>query len=202
MKHELYAVTNRHLCVGSFPDRIAALCRGGVSGVILREKDLSHKDYMSLSQQLLDICSRFCVPLIVNSDIDAARTLSVHRIQLPFPAFDCGANQTAFSHIGVSVHSTPEARRAEQLGASSLIAGHIFPTDCKPNLAPRGLDFLRRVCASVRIPVYAIGGITRENIIDTLHAGAAGVCIMSELMTCSDPEKTAREYYNMIERFR
>ena len=67
-----------------------------------------------------------------------------------------------FSVRGVSVHSVEDARLAEQCGATYLTAGHVFVTDCKKGLAPRGLDFLHEVCSSVKIPVYAIGGIHEE----------------------------------------
>ena len=84
--------------------------------------------------------------------------------------------------MGTSVHSPEEAALAEKLGASYVTAGHIFATDCKKGVPPRGLDFLENVCKSVKIPVYAIGGITRSNMHLALEKGAAGVCVMSGLM--------------------
>ena len=72
--------------------------------------------------------------------------------------------------------------QAQQLGASYITAGHIFATDCKKGLPPRGLGFLKDICRRVDIPVYAIGGITEENMVSALEAGAEGVCIMSGLM--------------------
>ena len=69
-----------------------------------------------------------------------------------------------FRIIGASCHSVEEAREAVELGCNYIIAGHIFATDCKKGLPGRGLDFLKEVCASVSVPVYAIGGINSENI--------------------------------------
>jgi thiamine-phosphate pyrophosphorylase len=68
------------------------------------------------------------------------------------------------------------------LGASYVTAGHIFATDCKKGLEPRGITFLENVCASVDIPVYAIGGISSDNYMEALDAGAQRVCMMSALM--------------------
>lgn len=68
------------------------------------------------------------------------------------------------------------------MGACYVIAGHIFSTDCKKGVPPRGLAFLREVTNSVSIPVYAIGGITVENSGEVFAAGAAGVCMMSQWM--------------------
>lgn len=86
--------------------------------------------------------------------------------------------------IGCSIHSVEEAVEARNMGASYITAGHVYVTDCKKGLAPRGLDFLKNVCDSVDIPVYAIGGINiddgrREEV---KKYGAAGSCIMSGMM--------------------
>lgn len=84
--------------------------------------------------------------------------------------------------IGVSVHSAEEAVMGERMGAGYVTAGHVFLTECKKGLPARGLPFLRSVCESVRIPVYAIGGITPDRVNDVLDAGAAGFCVMSGIM--------------------
>ena len=85
---------------------------------------------------------------------------------------------------GVSVHAVEEAKEAVGLGASYLTAGHVFATDCKKGLAPRGLPFLKEICDVAKVPVYGIGGIgpDPEQIRQTLEQGAAGVCIMSGMM--------------------
>ena len=80
---------------------------------------------------------------------------------------------------------------AERLGATYVTAGHVYVTDCKKGLAPRGLDFLRNVCKSVSIPVYAIGGIqldadthtiAQNQVAEIASCGAKGGCIMSGMM--------------------
>lgn len=107
--------------------------------------------------------------------------------------------QQFFKVIGTSVHSVEDAIKAEQLGATYMTAGHIFATDCKKGLPPRGLDFLKNVCDAVEIPVYAIGGIniaSNDNstaydamphisvprLADVMECGATGGCIMSGMM--------------------
>jgi thiamine-phosphate pyrophosphorylase len=89
-----------------------------------------------------------------------------------------------FEKIGTSVHSIEDIKEAERLGAAYATAGHIYATDCKRGLPPRGLDFLADVCAAATLPVYAIGGIHFDTaqIDEVLARGAAGACIMSEFM--------------------
>ena len=75
---------------------------------------------------------------------------------------------------------------AEKLGCTYITAGHVFATDCKKGLPPRGLSFLKEVCYSVTIPVYAIGGIDENNMEAVRQAGAAGGCMMSGFMLEKD----------------
>jgi thiamine-phosphate pyrophosphorylase len=90
--------------------------------------------------------------------------------------------RNSFRYLGASCHSVEDAVKAERLGCTYITAGHIFATDCKKGVPPRGLEFLKEVCESIDIPVYAIGGINSENMNLTIEAGAKGVCIMSGFM--------------------
>ena len=98
------------------------------------------------------------------------------------------------------LHSVEEAVEAQNLGASYITAGHIYATDCKKGLAPRGLEFLKEVCDSVTIPVYAIGGIdvdgTRRD--EVKMCGAAGSCIMSGMMSCRNCFVPVIKIYFMV----
>ena len=97
--------------------------------------------------------------------------------------------------LGASCHSVAEAVEAERLGCTYITAGHIFDTDCKKGVPGRGLSFLQEVCETVRIPVYAIGGVTHENFPEVKRVGAAGVCVMSGLMTCGNVEDYIDKFF-------
>ena len=71
---------------------------------------------------------------------------------------------------------------AQELGAAYVTAGHVFATDCKKGLPPRGITFLEEVVKSVKIPVFAIGGVNSSNIEEIKQTGAAGCCMMSGFM--------------------
>ena len=144
--------------------------------VLLREKDLDFDKYSALSREAARICGAQGVPLIPHTHpVPGNRNLHV--------PFGLASEELARKYaLSVSVHSAEEARRAEALGTQFLIAGHIFATGSKQGLPPRGLEFLREVCEAVGIPVFAIGGITDQNIKACLAAGAAGVCRMSYWM--------------------
>ena len=98
--------------------------------------------------------------------------------------------------LGVSVHSKEQAEKALALGADYLTAGHIFATDCKKGVPPRGLSFLKEICDLSPVPVYAIGGITGENASLAAEKGAKGVCVMSGLMECENPYEYVKNFKN------
>lgn len=179
--YKIISVTNRRLC-GDFFVRVREISESGAE-IILREKDLSETEYEKLAAEVMKIAPETTLHTYVN----AARRLGCKKIHLPMPILrEKYAELTDFKIIGASVHSVDEAEEAENLSASYVTAGHIFATDCKKGVPPRGLEFLAEVCGRVKIPVYAIGGIDPENARSAIDAGAAGVCFMSGLMTCAN----------------
>lgn len=191
---DVVCVTHRKLCDDLF-GRIWGIRKNKIS-VILREKDLSESEYEELAKKVVEICPN----VILHSYINVAEKLGVKRIHLPLYLMHENIPKK-FETIGVSVHSTEEARLAEKLGATYVTAGHIFVTDCKKGLEPRGTDFLRNVVSSVKIPVYGIGGISPDNIGEIQSTGAKGSCIMSEFMQCDDVKKYLdKTYKNLLKK--
>lgn len=186
---DIIAVSNRALA-DDFFNQLKKISNVGIP-IILREKDLSESEYEALARRVTEDCGN----VILHTFIDAAKKLNHKKIHLPMHILRT-AELTGFDIVGASVHSAAEAVEAQKLGASYVTAGHIFKTDCKKGVSPRGLDFLKSACEAVNIPVYAIGGITPENAYLAADAGASGVCIMSGLMKCND----INYYINKIRR--
>lgn len=177
------AVTNRRICERPLPLQMERLKAAGVQAVILREKDLSEEEYADLAAEVLSAGERLGLPVILHSFWEIAERMGWQSIHLPLPILrENPALAGQFAHVGTSVHSLAEALEAERLGAAYLTAGHIFPTQCKPGLPPRGIAFLEEICRNVSVPVYGIGGIHAQNVHEVMRSGAAGVCMMSEMM--------------------
>ena len=181
----LLAVTNRHLSVHPYPEQITRICQTHPKGLILREKDLEAESYLALAAQVLDICHKYDVPCILHTFWKEAIALGCTSIHLPLPLLRAHKEElSGFSLVGTSIHAPAEAEEAEKLGATYITAGHIYATDCKKGLPPRGLVFLEEVCRKVSIPVYAIGGIkiNEKQLQEVMDCGAKGGCIMSGMM--------------------
>lgn len=185
------AITNRRLCESSLGEQIARLANEKVHRpdlLILREKDLPENEYEALAREVLSLCEDLNLRCILHTYVETARRLRVDGIHLPFSLWRKHLEELSdFSFLGVSVHSVEEARFAQEHGVSYLTAGHIFATDCKKGAPPRDLDFLKEVCESVYVPVYAIGGITPQRIPEIVQGcpSIAGVCMMSYYMKLS-----------------
>lgn len=187
---EIICVTNRRLC-GDFLTQLEKIASAKPDRIILREKDLSADEYSVLSEKALEICRCYKVKCTLHTFTEVAVNLGADSIHLPLHILReiSESDKRNFTEIGASCHSAEEAVEAVNLGASYITAGHVFATDCKKGLAPRGLDFLRVVAESVSVPVFAIGGISADNFADVIAAGADGACIMSGFMRSDNPQK-------------
>lgn len=191
---DILCITNQKLCKIDFLTQIEKIASAHPAGIILREKDLTEDEYTVLARKVLEICQMHNTPCILHSFCHAAIRLGCRRIHLPLPILRTLSedDKKTFDVLGASCHSIEDALLAESLGCTYISAGHIFDTDCKKGIPGRGLLFLEELCSSVSIPVYAIGGITPDNIFSARNAGAAGGCIMSSFMTCEMPDTLIR----------
>lgn len=179
-------VTNRHLAgERSFLEQILRIAGERPKAIVLREKDLSEEEYEKLARQVLEIGRQEQVPVILHHFVKTAKVLQAERLHLPLQELIALSEEDRqqFTCLGTSIHSLDELKSAMQAGASYVFAGHIFPTDCKKDLAPRGLDFLEEICEQSNIPVYALGGIHEKNARACVSRGAAGIAIMSGAMS-------------------
>lgn len=185
----LIAVTDSASCprpLAEQIERLTKLTELRPQAVILRAKALDKAAYRTLALQAQQSCEAAGIALILHSDWQLARELGISMLHLPLALLRqiSEYERAYFTWLSTSVHSVGEAQEAQALGATVLIAGHIYTTQCKAGLAPRGLGFLQSVCSAVSLPVYAIGGISFDA---SQHAelkanGARGACVMSAYM--------------------
>lgn len=185
----LIAVTDSASCPRPLPEQIERLTRltqQRPQAVILRAKDIDSEAYRTLAKSAQQCCTAASLPLILHSDWRLAHELGINRLHLPLALLRQipACERAHFAWLSTSVHSVDEALEAQSLGASVLIAGHIYATQCKAGLTPRGLSFLHEVCKAVQLPVYAIGGIgfNKAQHAELLAQGARGACVMSAYM--------------------
>ena len=193
---DIICVTARKLCSGDFWGQLEKIAEASPKYIILREKDLDEDEYSALARKAMEICFHSETKLVLHYYWKTAVELGVDSIHLPLHILRelTAEERKCFRLIGASCHSVEDAVEAEKLGADYITAGHVFETDCKKGLPPRGLDFLHSVCESVKIPVYAIGGIAPENFGQVIEAGASGACVMSGFMKSAQPKELMSKF--------
>ncbi|MDA3078000.1 thiamine phosphate synthase [Campylobacter sp. JMF_06 NA1] len=198
---KITAISNLELCGGkeALKEKISRLCEAGISEIILREKNLNESEYCALFCEVLQICNHFGVRLFLHNFLDLAFDLEHKFIWLPLGVLqnfrqNSTRNLSEFEKIVVSAHSTGEAKIALNLGANALCLSHIFPTNCKENLEPKGLDLIRNVREFWGGEIYALGGINSSNFRLALGMGADNIAIMSEAMTCENEIKFLEKF--------
>ena len=200
-KIKLNIISNRKLCenenlekqiekIFSAYQRKIILENFEIVALTLREKDLNKNKYLKLVEKIYPICQKYRIDLILhqNYDLRLDNKYNIKGLHLSYNTFK-SLNKNIreelirkYKKIGVSIHSVDEAKEVENLGANYVVAGHIFKTDCKKDLEPRGLKFIQELSVILTIPIFAIGGINQENSHLVINSGVFGVCMMSSLM--------------------
>ncbi|MCL2142971.1 MAG: thiamine phosphate synthase [Methanomassiliicoccaceae archaeon] len=196
----IISVTDRKISASpNVTDQIRMIAAAHPDMMILREKDMPEEEYGRLASECLRICADSNVKFCINSFVRTAIALGCEYVQIPFAMLaDENVKLSGFRELWVSVHSVSEAVYAEKNGATHLIFGNVFETTCKPGLEGKGMKELKEVCDSVKIPVFAIGGIGADNAADVMAAGCEGICVRSFLMSSDDPASSMAELRKSI----
>lgn len=181
----LYAVTDRTWLGGaSLSWAVKEALTGGITLLQLREKNLTDREMLQEAQELLPLCHRHGVPLIINDRVQVALDAGadgVHLGQEDMSPREARAILGPDAIIGVSARTVESAQRAEQEGADYLGVGAVFSTSTKTDAQNISPETLRQVCQTVHIPVVAIGGIGPDNILELLGCGIQGVAVVSSI---------------------
>lgn len=193
----LYAVTDR-AWVGrmSLYQQVEAALKNGVTCVQLREKELDEKDFLEEAKEMAALCRSYHVPFIVNDNVDVAIACGadgVHVGQDDMAASDVRARVGENMIIGVSAHTVGEALEAVKNGADYLGLGAVFSTSTKTDAGAMPHETLKAICDAVNVPTVAIGGISRDNLMQLAGSGVDGVAVVSAIFGAEDPGAAAAE---------
>ena len=191
----IYAVTDR-AWTGRMTlfEQVEAALRGGATMVQLREKGLAEQDFegfLEEARRMHELTARYGVPLIIDDNVEIALKSGAEGVHVGQNDMDAGEVRRLLGPdriLGVTAKTVEQARRAQDAGADYLGSGAVFGTSTKADAIPMSLERLREICACVRIPVVAIGGICLENIGRLSGSGVAGAAIVSGIFGAEDIE--------------
>ena len=200
----LYAVTDR-AWVGkqTLYEQVESALKGGVTCVQLREKELDDEAFLKEAVEIHALCQRYGVPFFVNDNVDIAircHAEGIHVGQEDMAAAQVRQRVGDEMMIGVSVHSVEEALEAVRHGADCLGVGAAFSTHTKADVDVLPEGMMKAICDAVDIPVVAIGGIHRENLLQLAGCGEAGIAVISAIFAQPDIEAACRELREMVRK--
>ena len=193
----LYAVTDRAgVGQGTRGDLVEQALRGGVTCVQLREKSLGVPAILVEAEEIGALCRSYGVPFLINDCVEIA-------LQCGADGVHVGPKDRAAREVrrllgpnrilGVSARTVEQAVQAERDGADYLGVGAVFSTSTKADAMPVSYETLQAICRAVSIPVVAIGGIQRENLLSLAGSGVDGVALVSAIFAAPDVETASRE---------
>lgn len=204
----LYAFVDTAYLRGRAPDMVARqLCEGGADLIQLRAKKSSVAEICRMAEAILPITRAANVSLVINDHLQIAQEVGAefcHLGQEDF--FDSGhtyvreiQNAKSQIRIGLSSHAPAQAERAIAAGADYIAIGPVYATGTKPTAKPVTLDYVRWAAENVKVPWFAIGGITLQNLDDVLAAGARRICVVSAILNAEDVARACREFRQRLD---
>ena len=199
---KLYAVTDRTwLGNETLYEQVEKALKGGVTLVQLREKELDEETFEKEGRELLELCHRYHVPLIINDNVALAKKINADGVHI-------GQSDMEMQHarellgadkiIGVTAKTVEQAKAAQAAGADYLGSGAVFGTSTKADAKPMELALFQKICESVEIPVVAIGGISGDNVLQLKGKKMAGIAVVSGIFACEDIEKGTAELLEKV----
>ncbi|PSM51502.1 thiamine phosphate synthase (TMP-TENI domain) [Campylobacter blaseri] len=190
----LVVITNLEQSSKDLKEKIYNFCLCGCV-VALRLKELSEDEYMKFANEILKHCKGYEKQIFLHNFINVALKLKHKNIWLPLDVLEKNRDILInFNKIVVSVHNINECQKALNFGANILCVSHIFETNCKKDLTPKGLKFIKEAKEKFNVPIYALGGINQSNFKECLNAGANMVCSMSGAMKSKNEKEFASKF--------
>ena len=200
----LYAVTDRSwLGEETLYAQVEKALRGGVTFVQLREKHLTEEAFHEEAAEIKKLCKQYKVPFVINDNVHIAKEIDADGVHVGQDDMEIGNVRAILGEnkiIGVSAHNVEEALRAEMYGADYLGVGAAFSTSSRPDAGNISHDIIRAICKAVKIPVIAIGGINKENILELGGNGLCGVAVISAIFAQRDIEAAAADLRKLSQR--
>lgn len=177
----LYAISNAaELGVEEFLLRLEAALRGGLRLVQLREKDMSRDALSELAQRVIAMAHEQGAKVLLNGDVALAQQLGADGVQLTSRQLAGLTERPSLDWCAASCHSTEELRRAQALGCDFVLLSPVLPTQSHPGAAHLGWQNFAAIAADSSIPVYALGGLSHEDMTSAWQHGAHGIALLRQ----------------------
>ena len=199
----LYAVTDRSwLGDHTLYEQVEEALKGGATFIQLREKELDDEAFLAEAIEIQKLCRQYNVPFVINDNVKIAREMNADGVHVGQSDMEAGNVRAILGKdkiLGVSVQTVAQAVLAEQRGADYLGVGAVFHTGSKADAEDVSHKTLQNICAAVNIPVVAIGGIGKHNVLELKGSGIDGIAVISAIFAAEDIQKATAELKALTE---
>ena len=200
----LYAVTDRTWLNGnSLYNQVEKALQGGATFIQLREKDMDDETFLKEALEIKSLCKKYNVPFVINDNVNVCIKSDADGVHIGQKDMEAGFVRSLIGKdkiLGVSAQTVEQAVLAEKMGATYLGVGAVFGTTSKDDADDVSLNTLKEICDAVSIPVVAIGGIGKGNVLKLKGTGICGVAVISAIFAADDIEKATKELKKLTEQ--
>ena len=199
----LYAVTDRAWLRGeTLYGQVEKALKGGATFMQLREKNLDEEHFLQEAVEIKELCKKYHVPFVINDNVDIAVKMDADGVHVGQSDMEAGSVREKLGPdkiVGVSAQTVEQAVLAEKRGADYLGVGAVFSTGTKLDADDVSYETLKAICEAVSIPVVAIGGITKDNLMELKGSGIDGIAVVSAIFAQANIEEATRELRSRTE---
>lgn len=200
----LYAVTDRFwLGEQTLYEQVEEALRGGATFVQLREKALDDEAFLAEALEIQALCKKYNVPFVINDNVEIARKINADGVHVGQSDMEAGNVRAILGEnkiLGVSAQTVEQALLAEARGADYLGVGAVFHTGSKADADDVSHETLKAICQAVSIPVVAIGGIGKHNVLELSGSGICGIAVISAIFAAEDITSATAELKALTEQ--
>lgn len=200
----LYAVTDRSwLGDKTLYEQVEKALKGGATFVQLREKELDDASFLAEAIEIQELCRHYKVPFVINDNVEIARKINADGVHVGQSDMEAGNVRELLGKdkiLGVSAQTVEQAVLAEKQGADYIGVGAVFHTGSKADADDVSHETLKAICEAVNIPVVAIGGIGKHNIMELKGSGICGIAVISAIFAAKNIEEATAELKYMTEQ--
>jgi len=202
----LYAVTDA-AWVGkqTLMEQVKDALDGGITFLQLREKNLDRDAFLKEAREMAELSQQYHVPFVVNDEVEIALECGADGVHVGQDDMACQNARKLLGPdkiIGVSVHNVEEALKAQADGADYLGLGAVKATPTKTDAKVVEFEEIQRVCNAVSIPVVAIGGIKKDNLMELQGSHVDGIAVVSAIFGAEDIRQETKELRKKAEEMK
>ena len=200
----LYAVTDRSwLGEQTLYEQVEEALKGGATFIQLREKELDDKTFLEEAIAIQKLCKKYQIPFVINDNVEIALKMNADGVHVGQGDMEAGGVRSLLGKdkiLGVSAQTVEQAVLAEQKGADYLGVGAVFHTGSKADADDVSHETLKAICKAVSIPVVAIGGIGKHNVLELKGSGICGIAVISAIFAAKDIRSATAELKILTEQ--